>query len=135
MKCCLKFTAAILKCLKTSLKENSYPVTVCRLYFSKRRVSKRPCWGRSLDYIWFKIWRLWQYFMGRKTKKIYQSMLKKRPLLGIFLGHQIIAEALGGHATKFQNGWCVGVDNYQIKQELNWLKCETHYSGYTMHQD
>ncbi len=35
-----------------------------------------------------------------------------RPLLGICFGHQIVAQALGGHVEKFAGGWSVGRHHY-----------------------
>ena len=36
----------------------------------------------------------------------------QRPLVGICFGHQIIAQALGGHVEKFDGGWAVGRQTY-----------------------
>src|SRR5690349_14343646 len=35
-------------------------------------------------------------------------------LVGICFGHQIMAEALGGHVEKADKGWGVGLHNYPI---------------------
>ncbi|WP_349361126.1 type 1 glutamine amidotransferase [Stappia sp.] len=35
------------------------------------------------------------------------------PLVGICFGHQILAQALGGHVEKFQGGWSVGPETYK----------------------
>jgi GMP synthase-like glutamine amidotransferase len=34
------------------------------------------------------------------------------PLVGICFGHQIIAQALGGHVEKFPDGWALGLTEY-----------------------
>jgi GMP synthase-like glutamine amidotransferase len=34
------------------------------------------------------------------------------PMVGICFGHQIIAQALGGHVEKFNNGWALGLTDY-----------------------
>jgi len=38
----------------------------------------------------------------------------KVPLVGICFGHQIIAQALGGHVEKFKGGWSVGLTEYDL---------------------
>lgn len=38
----------------------------------------------------------------------------KVPLVGICFGHQIIAQALGGHVEKFKGGWSVGLTEYKL---------------------
>jgi GMP synthase (glutamine-hydrolysing) len=39
----------------------------------------------------------------------------KIPFVGICFGHQIIAQALGGHVEKFSGGWAVGAHKYHIE--------------------
>ena len=51
----------------------------------------------------------------------------KRPLVGICFGHQIIAQALGGHVEKFEGGWSVGLTDYEIEGRT--------YSLNAWHQD
>ena len=36
------------------------------------------------------------------------------PIVGVCFGHQIMAEALGGHAAKFEGGWSVGRVDYRL---------------------
>ena len=56
----------------------------------------------------------WIKPLERFIQDIYAA---KVPLVGICFGHQIIAQALGGHVEKFQGGWSVGSTSYQIGQE------------------
>jgi len=37
-----------------------------------------------------------------------------RPLIGICVGHQIIAQALGGRVAKYPDGWSVGATDYRL---------------------
>lgn len=37
-----------------------------------------------------------------------------KPMVGICFGHQILAQALGGKVEKFDAGWSVGVESYQL---------------------
>ena len=46
-------------------------------------------------------------------QKIYES---KTPTVGICFGHQIFAQALGGKVEKFQGGWSIGMQNYNLKE-------------------
>jgi GMP synthase-like glutamine amidotransferase len=44
-------------------------------------------------------------------REIYASA---RPMVGICFGHQIIAQALGGHVEKFEGGWAIGRHDYSF---------------------
>jgi GMP synthase (glutamine-hydrolysing) len=44
------------------------------------------------------------------------------PMVGICFGHQIIAQALGGHVVKFDGGWAIGRQSYDmgdVRLQLN----------------
>lgn len=38
-----------------------------------------------------------------------------RPMVGICFGHQIMAQALGGHVEKFAGGWGFGLQDYAVE--------------------
>jgi len=35
-------------------------------------------------------------------------------MIGVCFGHQVMAEALGGHVEKSEKGWGAGLHNYQV---------------------
>ena len=47
-------------------------------------------------------------------REIYDAEI---PLVGICFGHQIIAQALGGKVAKFDGGWAVGRQTYDLNGE------------------
>ena len=58
-----------------------------------------------------------------KLKTITQKLnAQQKCLIGICFGHQLIGEALGGEVKKSENGWCVGVHEFDIKEEQAWMK-------------
>lgn len=61
-----------------------------------------------------------------KALKQYVQRLnaKNKKLIGICFGHQLIAEALGGHAGKASCGWEIGV-----KQAVMFKGRDPHFSG------
>ncbi len=69
--------------------------------------------------------------MGAYDKADWISSLKdfikalnerKKKLIGICFGHQIIAEALGGRVEKSPKGWGVGVKTFSLTQTEAWMK-------------
>ena len=45
---------------------------------------------------------------------IRESYAAGVPMVGICFGHQIIAQALGGHVEKFKDGWALGLNEYDF---------------------
>ncbi|MFL6856520.1 MAG: glutamine amidotransferase-related protein [Allosphingosinicella sp.] len=42
-------------------------------------------------------------------------------LVGICFGHQVMAEAFGGHVEKSARGWGVGLQHYEVEARPDWM--------------
>lgn len=42
-------------------------------------------------------------------------------MVGICFGHQVMAEALGGHVEKSAKGWCSGLHHYGVVSREPWM--------------
>jgi GMP synthase-like glutamine amidotransferase len=51
-------------------------------------------------------------------RKLYR---KRRKMVGICFGHQIIAESLGGIVNRSPKGWGIGVQSVAITKQMNWM--------------
>jgi GMP synthase (glutamine-hydrolysing) len=60
-------------------------------------------------------------FIGDLMAFIRQIFAAGKPLVGICFGHQAIAQALGGHATKFDGGWGIGTMQVQMVSTADWI--------------
>lgn len=58
-------------------------------------------------------------------------------LIGICFGHQILAQALGGVARKYEGGWGVGAHTYTLQSTPEWMPDTTPdlFDSYVSHQD
>jgi len=52
------------------------------------------------------------------TQSSYKS---KKKLLGLCFGHQLIAKALGGNVEKSNKGWGVGIREFNILKNNDWM--------------
>ena len=58
------------------------------------------------------------------------------PVVGICFGHQILAEALGGRATKSDKGWGLGVQDYVLVARPGWMGgLPERFAVRALHQD
>ena len=48
-------------------------------------------------------------------RKVYAA---DQPMVGICFGHQVIAQAMGGHVEKFSGGWSVGRVEYKLDKSV-----------------
>lgn len=60
---------------------------------------------------------------------------RSRKLVGICFGHQIMAEALGGHVEKSTKGWGAGLHTYPIVSREPWMDGAHAVSVPASHQD
>lgn len=45
----------------------------------------------------------------------------RKKYVGVCFGHQLLAEALGGKVAKSNRGWCVGVHQFDILKQEDWM--------------
>jgi GMP synthase-like glutamine amidotransferase len=58
-----------------------------------------------------------------------------RKMVGICFGHQVMAEALGGHVEKSDKGWGAGLHRYEIVHREPWMDGEAAIAAPASHQD
>ena len=56
-------------------------------------------------------------------------------MVGICFGHQVMAEALGGHVEKSDKGWGAGLHHYSVVRREPWMDGETSIAEPASHQD
>ena len=60
----------------------------------------------------------WILQLKRFIRQLYR---KRRKMVGICFGHQIIAASLGGSVKRSSKGWGVGVQRVDIKKQMSWM--------------
>jgi GMP synthase-like glutamine amidotransferase len=58
-----------------------------------------------------------------------------RKMVGICFGHQVMAEALGGHVEKSDKGWSAGLHRYEIATREPWMDDAVSIAIPASHQD
>lgn len=57
----------------------------------------------------------WIYRLKDFVRLLYSV---QKPFVGVCFGHQMLGEALGGTVQKAEVGWCVGVHEFTVYEEL-----------------
>ncbi|HVI04965.1 MAG TPA: type 1 glutamine amidotransferase, partial [Sphingomicrobium sp.] len=60
---------------------------------------------------------------------------KDQKMVGICFGHQIMAEALGGHVEKSRKGWGAGLHHYSLVRNEPWMDGVDQIFAPASHQD
>ena len=67
---------------------------------------------------------------------IRDGYLTGKKFVGICFGHQVLAEALGGHVQKSEKGWGLGLKSFEINNRKDWMGAGADQcSLYFAHQD
>lgn len=61
----------------------------------------------------------WINTMKQLIRDIYDQ---DRYFIGFCFGHQLIGEALGGKVEKSPNGWCIGVHEFDVPEQKEWMQ-------------
>lgn len=73
----------------------------------------------------------WMLTLQGFIREVYDARV---PLVGICFGHQIMAQALGGHVIKVPQGWGMGLSRYKRLGILE-QSHKTDLALYSVHQD
>ena len=60
---------------------------------------------------------------------------KDSRMVGVCFGHQVMAEALGGHVEKSDKGWGAGLHRYDVVRHEPWMDAAAAIAAPASHQD
>ena len=60
----------------------------------------------------------WIPTVSQLINNVYKANL---PIFGVCFGHQLIAQALGGHVEKSEKGWGLGLHTYQVNNKPEYM--------------
>ena len=60
----------------------------------------------------------WIPTVSQLINNVYEANL---PIFGVCFGHQLIAQALGGHVEKSKKGWGLGLHTYQVNNKPDYM--------------
>ena len=60
---------------------------------------------------------------------------KDSKMIGVCFGHQVMAEALGGHVVKWDKGWAAGLHHYSVVHDEPWIDLAGEIAIPASHQD
>ena len=60
----------------------------------------------------------WIPTVSQLINNVYEANL---PIFGVCFGHQLIAQALGGHVEKSEKGWGLGLHKYQVNNKPDYM--------------
>jgi GMP synthase-like glutamine amidotransferase len=67
--------------------------------------------------------------------RFLQAARHRAKLVGICFGHQAMAQAFGGHVTKSEKGWGLGLQRYTVQNPAPWMDAVPHVDLQALHQD
>ena len=67
--------------------------------------------------------------------KAFLRASKGKPMVGVCFGHQIMAEAFGGHVEKSAKGFAVGLHHYRVLEREPWMDAAAEFAIPASHQD
>lgn len=67
--------------------------------------------------------------------KAFLRASRSLPMVGVCFGHQIMAEAFGGHVEKYSGGWGIGLHRYEVVELEPWMDPVADFAIPASHQD